>query len=146
MENLEAVRRWSKWRRLKSRSALASRIKAIFALILSGCRSQPRQFRISARICQTSARSLKTLVNSPVAYHAARRSTRLHRLKHEFVRVMLGSRLSQNQRKGFSGIVLSLANSHFYEAKKRLSRQSASAPQPKPPTARKILDDKVRPQ
>jgi hypothetical protein len=30
MENLEAVRRWSKWRRLKSRSALASRIKAIF--------------------------------------------------------------------------------------------------------------------
>jgi hypothetical protein len=36
MENLEAVRRWSKWRPLKSRSALASRIKTIFALILSG--------------------------------------------------------------------------------------------------------------
>src|SRR5258707_12261740 len=134
MENLEAVRRWSKWRPLKSRSALASRIKAIFALILSGCRSQPSELRISARICQTPARSLKTLVNSSVAYHAARRSTRLHRLKHEFVRDMLASRLSQKQtikriwtsivltetyKQGFSGIVLPLVNSHFSEAKKR---------------------------
>jgi two-component system, NarL family, response regulator len=32
---------------------------------------------------------------------------------------MLASRLSQNQKKGFSGIVLPLVNSHFYEAKKR---------------------------
>jgi AraC-like DNA-binding protein len=40
-------------------------------------------------------------------------------LKHEFVRVMLASRLSHNQKIGFSGIVLPLVNSHFYEAKKR---------------------------